>query len=118
MIDGVIRGSSQTTDYIGVSLDNAEAAYSGTLFVNSSDASSLFFPSAGRRWYQDGSLEYAGQTGYYWSSSVAPGWTDTSSGVEVGTPYGNIWSMEFNYPSTQPISAIHKFGYSIRCVKR
>lgn len=118
MIDGVTRGSSQTTDYIGVSLDNAEAAYSGTLFVNSSDASSLFFPSAGRRWYQDGSLEYAGQTGYYWSSSVAPGWTDTSSGVEVGTPYGNIWSMEFNYPSTQPISAIHKFGYSIRCVKR
>ena len=118
MLDGNNRGSGATTRYEGVSLYNAEAAYGGTLIYNPTDNASIFFPAAGRRWHLDGSLEYAGGTGYYWSSSVAPGWTDQSSGKEVGTPLGNIWSMEFNYPTTQPKSSVYHFGYSIRCVKR
>ena len=109
-------GSSKK--YKGVSLDNTEAAYVGTLFFNASTKASLFLPSAGRRWYLDGSLEYAGETGYYWASSVAPGWTDMSTGVQNGNPYGNMWNFEFNYDATKPISTSHLFGNTIRCVKK
>lgn len=119
MLNGNSRGSGATTAYKGVSLDNANAAYGGTLIYNPTSNASVFFPAAGRRWHVDGSLEYASETGYYWSASVAPGWTlKNSSGVETGTPYGNIWSMEFNYPTTQPKSTNYHFGYSMRCVKR
>lgn len=104
--------------YKGISLDNTEAAYLGTLFFNASTKASLFLPSAGRRWYLDGSLEYAGETGYYWASSVAPGWTDTSTGVQNGNPYGNMWNFEFNYDATKPVSTSHLFGNTIRCVKK
>ena len=80
---------------------------------------SLFFPSAGRRWHDDGSLEFAGETGYYWSSSVAPGWVGKDNeGNTIGTPYANIWTMEFNYVATQAKSVINQFAHSIRCVKR
>lgn len=120
MINGLYRDQGTVlTTYKGVSLDNTEAAYGGTLLFNTgSSKASIFFPAAGRRWYADGSLEYASETGYYWSSSVAPGWTYKVGGIEYGTPFGNIWTMEFNYPTTRPISMNHLFGYSIRCVKR
>lgn len=120
MVDGLQRDKTPvpTTTYKGVSLDNTEAAYGGTLLFNATSKASVFFPAAGRRWYANGSLEYASETGYYWSSSVAPGWTNKVGGIEYGTPFGNIWTMEFNYPTTRPISMNHLFGYSIRCVKR
>lgn len=106
------------TKYRGVSLDNADVAYGGVLVYNSNTSASIFFPAAGRRWHLDGSLEYAGQTGYYWASSVAPGWTKVVSGNETGAPYGNIWTMQLNYAEPRPISTGHVFGYSIRCVKK
>nr|WP_129729701.1 hypothetical protein [Parabacteroides goldsteinii] len=107
-----------TKKYKGVSLDNADAAYRGVLIFNKNTNASLFLPAAGRRWYMDGSLEYAGETGYYWSSSVAPGWADTSGGVQNGNPYGNMWNFEFNFEATKPISTSHLFGNTIRCVKK
>lgn len=115
--------TTTTTTYSGVSLYNANAAFGGTLLFNPETDASVFFPAAGRRWHQDGSLEYAGETGYYWSSSVAPGWThkvDDGNGVEkeTGTPFGNIWSMELNYASPAPKSMSAHFGYSIRCVRK
>ena len=120
MVDGTTRGEGTLgyTKYRGVSLDNADAAYGGVLVYNSNTSASIFFPAAGRRWHLDGSLEYAGQTGYYWASSVAPGWTKVVSGNETGAPYGNIWTMQLNYAEPRPISTGHVFGYSIRCVKK
>ncbi|MCD7850418.1 MAG: fibrobacter succinogenes major paralogous domain-containing protein [Parabacteroides sp.] len=94
----------------------------GTLLFNPETDASVFFPAAGRRWHQDGSLEFAGETGYYWSSSVAPGWTqkepDGNGFKETGTPFGNIWSIELNYPLIAPKSMSAHFGYSIRCVRK
>lgn len=97
MIDGIERGSGKVSKYKGVSLDTTEAAYGGVLIFNPDNNASIFFPAAGRRWHTDGSLEYASETGYYWSSSAAPGWTDTSSGEEKGSAHGNIWGIEYNY---------------------
>ncbi len=119
MIDGLDRANGTVTRYKGVALNSADAAYGGTLIVNSATDASLFFPSAGRRWHDDGSLEFAGETGYYWSSSVAPGWVGKDNeGNTTGTPYANIWTMEFNYVATQAKSVINQFAHSIRCVKR
>lgn len=122
MLNGIDRENGTESLYKGVSLNNANAAYGGVLLFNSETDASIFFPAAGRRWHLDGSLEFASETGYYWSSSVAPGWTQKviENGVEkeTGTPYSNIWSMEFNYPSTMPKSISAHFGYSLRCVKK
>ena len=123
MLNGSSRETGLTTiAYNGVSLYNANAAFGGTLLFNPETNASVFFPAAGRRWHQDGSLEYAGETGYYWSSSVAPGWTNIvmveNVPRETGTPFGNIWSMELNYASPAPKSMSAHFGYSIRCVRK
>lgn len=118
MIDGMKREAGAVSKYKGVSLDNTKAAFNGVLFFNTANNASVFFPAAGRRWHMDGSLEYASETGYYWSSSVAPGWTDTTSGEEKGSPLGNVWAMEFNYVATTPMSTGHQFGLTIRCVKK
>ena len=117
MIDGIERGSGKVSKYKGVSLDTTEAAYGGVLIFNPDNNASIFFPAAGRRWHTDSSLEYASETGYYWSSSAAPGWTDTSSGEEKGSAHGNIWGIEYNYLATTPKSSSHQFGFTIRCVK-
>lgn len=119
MIDGMNReAANNTIQYTGVSIHNTLAAFRGVLLFNPDTDASLFFPAAGRRTSVDGSLEFTGQTGYYWSSSVAPGWTKIENGIEKGVPFGNIWSMEFNYPTTKPLATIHTFGLSIRCVKK
>ena len=118
MINGLERGTGTTSQYRGVSLDTTEAAYIGTLIFNPDTKASVFFPAAGRRWHSDGSLEFASETGYYWSSSVAPGWTDVSSGEEKGARYGNIWAVQLCYATPTPMSSGHQFGYSIRCVKK
>lgn len=111
--------SGLTFDYTGVSINTTEAAFRGALIFNPSTNASLFLPAAGRRLNTNGSLEYAGETGYYWSSSVAPGWTDKdASNIERGMPYGNIWSMEFSYSLTKPLGTANSFGYSIRCVQK
>lgn len=119
MIDGTNReATNNTTQYTGVSIHNASAAFRGVLIFNPNTDASLFLPAAGRRSNPDGSLEFAGQTGYYWSSSVAPGWSKIENDVEKGVILGNIWSMEFNYPTTKPVAVIYTFGLSIRCVKK
>jgi len=120
MLDGMQRASAtgQTKKYKGVALDNTEAAFKGTLVFNPDTKASVFFPSAGRRWLEDGSLEYAGETGFYWSSSVAPGWTNIVNGQEKGSPYGNIWTMQLCYITPSPISMSNLFGSSIRCIKK
>lgn len=40
-----------------------------------------------------------------------------NEGNTIGTPYANIWTMEFNYVATQAKSVINQFAHSIRCVK-
>ena len=73
MIDGIERGSGKVSKYKGVSLDT-EVAYGGVLIFNPDNNASIFFfrPQA-EDGIRMGSLEYASETGYYWSSSAAPG---------------------------------------------
>ncbi|WP_148367053.1 hypothetical protein [Bacteroides sp.] len=92
-----------------VSSENAQAAYMGILVYNESNGASVFFPSAGRRRNQNSSLEYAGQTGYYHTSSIA------ASSAE--DPHA-VWSMFLGkWPNPGLMYQLPTFGQSIRCVK-
>ena len=92
-----------------VSSDNAQAAYLGILVYNESNKASVFFPSSGRRRNKDSGLEYAGQTGYYYTASIA------ASSAE--DPHA-VWSMSLGkWPNPGLMYQLPTFGQSIRCVK-
>ena len=77
--------------------------FSSVLFL------SVFFPSVGRRRNKDGGLEYAGQTGYYHTASIA-----ASSSED---PHA-VWSMFLGkWPNPGLMYQLPTFGQSIRCVK-
>lgn len=61
-----------------MSLGNSKVAYQGVLYYNFDTSKkiyrSVFFPATGRLNNKSGNLESAGSTGYYWSSSVGPGY--------------------------------------------
>ena len=93
----------------GVSSENAQVAYFGILVFNESNNASVFFPSAGRRRNLNSTLEYAGQTGYYHTSSIA------ASSAE--DPHA-VWSMTLGkWPNPGLMYQLPTFGQSIRCVK-
>ena len=98
-----INGSTK-----GVSIDNDNVAYRGTLFYHPTTYKSIFFPAAGRRTYDKGQVQAQGETGYYWSSTPAP-----PTSVDV---YGGVWSMQLAF-NPNPTSCTHNYGNSIRCVK-
>jgi uncharacterized protein (TIGR02145 family) len=78
---------------------NANAMCSGQDIPNSG---ALFFPYAGRRW--DGTLDYTGSFGYYWSS----------------TPHGTGFARTLYVDSGRALvySSINRaYGYSVRCVR-
>lgn len=89
-----------------VSTNNANVAYRGTLFFNPRTNASLFIPSSGRIETGKG-LDYQGDSGYFWSSSVAPKYSLLIYGV---------WGFETGYWNVQPVSSVGSFGHSIRCV--
>lgn len=91
-----------------VSSGNAQAAYLGILVYNEVNKASVFFPSAGRR-HNSGNLEFAGQTGYYHSSSIAA--------ASAENPHA-VWSMTLGkWPNPGLMYQLPTFGQSIRCVK-
>lgn len=89
-----------------VSTDNANIAYRGTLFFNPRTNASLFIPASGRIETGEG-LKYEGETGYLWSSSVAPKYPALKYGV---------WGFQAGYWNLAPVSSVGSFGHSIRCV--
>lgn len=90
-----------------VSTTNADIAFAGVLYYNSSTNASLFLPSSGRRNNNTARLEYRSNAGYFWSSSTGP-WYPTIR-------YG-VWGFESGYWQTQPVVSLGSFGLSIRCV--
>ena len=92
-----------------VSSGNAQAAYLGILVYHAANNASVFFPSAGRRQNKDSSLEFAGQTGYYHTASIA------ASSAE--DPHA-VWSMSLGkWPNPGLMYQLPTFGQSIRCVR-
>ena len=78
----------------------------GSRFTDKTSGNSIFMPAAGERKPSDGTLQYVGIYGNYWSNSVKSSmmngayvmcFTETQSSAEGG--------------------AITNFGYSVRCVK-
>ena len=69
-------------------------------------ASTIWYPASGRRFLLDGSLDYGGICGYYWSASPN---SDSDS----------AYSMDFsNNGSVSPSpSGCRAFGLSVRCLK-
>ena len=50
------------------SWDKFSAAYGHNFYTNGSKTATIFFPASGFRNYSDGSLNYVGNGGYYWSA--------------------------------------------------
>ena len=88
-----IAGGQMKTDY---------GWYNGGNGTNSSGFSGL--PGGGRYYYVNGSFDYAGGSGYWWSSS----------------PNGsNAWYRGLNYDggSVYRSSSLLRSGFSVRCVR-
>jgi len=54
-----------------VSIGNSEIAHIGVVVFNLWSSASLYFPAAGARTWQNGSLDNVGKTGAYWTSSAS-----------------------------------------------
>jgi len=86
-----------------VSVSTRDIAHIGRLFFNKYNNASLFFPSAGRRLYNDATLVEAGTYGYYWTSSSPP---DNSQG----------WMSIVTSANAYQYSSYRSYGFPIRCV--
>ena len=107
----------------GVSLNNSRAAYQGVLYYNY-DASkkiyrSVFFPATGRLNNRNGNLESAGSTGYYWSSSVGPGYnrSELISGTNDRRMRYGAWALESSFNAHNLRLSYQGFAQAIRCVR-
>ena len=75
---------------------------SGRKFTDIATGNSIFLPAAGYRGSSDGALYYAGEGGYYWSS--------TQGGS------GNAYYLYFYEWDADWSSNSRSFGFSVRCV--
>jgi len=88
-------------------------AYPGTLFFNTANNASLFIPAAGRI---DGERkrQYRAETGYYWTSSIGPSYSEEKYG-DRRISYG-AWNYEISYYWMRPVLNYMDFANTIRCV--
>lgn len=99
---------------MGVDMYETTAAYRGVLFTNGSK--SIFFPAAGQRNARfNGRLDFHSETGYYWTTTVSPGWMSDQN--EEDRINNAIYSMHLSYWDLKPLSCGFAEGRSIRCVK-
>lgn len=103
----------------GVSLQNSKVAYQGILFFNPTTNASVFFPAAGRLNNTNGALESVGSTGYYWTSSIGPSYTNSAldDGISKRTIKYGSWSLEANYNAICFKTTYQGFAQAIRCVR-
>ena len=95
------------TNRYGVSVNTSQVAYRGCVFYNSATGASVFFPAGGRKELK-GRLMYAGETGYYWSSSVSP--------IFPNSMY-NAWAQENRRDLVGNVSTSISAGHLIRCFR-
>ena len=87
-----------------VSVTTRDVAYIiGTLFTNPVTGASLFTPAGGHRHFFDGTLNFAGYVGYYWSSSA------------YNEDFVWMWSIEDIY--AHHINTSRTNGFAVRCVR-
>jgi len=100
-----IGKSPTNSGSLAVSIGYNDVAYIGRLFYNPNSGSyaSIFFPAAGCRSATSGSLDAAGKSGYYWSSSSTSG--------------RDGWSLNVFDTFAGQLNQTRSCGYSIRCVK-
>ena len=79
-----------------------ENGVNGYKVTSKTNGNSIFLPAAGYRW--DGSLNYAGSSGSYWSSSLN---TDTPS---------RAWGVDFSSDSVSRYGSNRSCGQSVRPV--
>ena len=83
---------------------NSEANYTSGVKAGSA----LFLPTAGNRHASDGSLDFRGISGYYWTSTAV----DTSAsymyltGTDQGVSFGSYTMITFG----------RNYGFSVRCI--
>ncbi|MDR2038933.1 MAG: hypothetical protein LBQ60_13505 [Bacteroidales bacterium] len=106
--DGFFDRRPINRNLLGVSVNNAYAAFRGNLFYHPDNNKSVFFPAPGRRNLEDGTIQYTGGSGYYWSSTPAP-----PSSVDV---FDGIWGIEMRH-FCYPMPYAQAYGLSIRPVK-
>ena len=92
------------------------------MFVNPDTKASLFFPHTGRISNDWADLQSRGNTGYYWSSSVAPiragdDYIEASPGTADRRITNGAWAIEIQYNWLMFRNTYADFGAAIRCVK-
>lgn len=92
----------------GVSVNTSQVAYRGCVFYNPTTGASVFLPSGGRKESGDGRLMYAGETGYYWTSSAAPIFPNS---------FRNAWAQESRGGLVGNLSTSVSAGHLIRCFR-
>jgi uncharacterized repeat protein (TIGR02543 family) len=85
-----------------VSPNTKDVAYIGVLYTNPASGASLFTPAAGSRYYTNGTLNFSGYYGYYWSSS------------SYSTTYG--WSLSSRSSNASQNNINRSEGSAVRCV--
>lgn len=96
------------TDRYGVSINTSQVAYRGCIFYNPTTGASVFFPAGGRKESAGGGLMYAGETGYYWTSSASPLFPNS---------FRNAWAQESRGSFVGSVSTSASTGNLIRCFR-
>jgi len=114
LVNGTGTGATNTT----VASGTKDIAHVGVLFFNPTVGSdhynaSIFFPATGLRYYSNGTLQYTGTEGDYWSSSANNVGSGTPSNCGLGMIFRNY---SFQY-SLGPWRIEMPTGLPIRCVK-
>ncbi|MBE6241185.1 MAG: hypothetical protein E7115_06790 [Bacteroidales bacterium] len=72
-----------------------------------SSPSTTWYPASGYRYYNDGSLNYVGNNGRYWSASPSSGYGDIAYGLSFNSDGYVDPAYYYN----------RAFGYSVRCLQ-
>ena len=77
------------------SWDKFSAAYGHNFYTNGSKTATIFFPASGFRNYSDGSLNFVGHGGYYWSAVPF----STYYGCYLGFYWSSVSPQDYDYRS-------------------
>ncbi|MCD7901080.1 MAG: hypothetical protein LUH22_14780 [Bacteroides sp.] len=109
------ESSTSTSKKYCVAPYTSYVAFPGVLFYNQYNHASLFFPGAGRIVNTRATRESMGSTGYYWSASAGPPYSDEKYGSRrIGH---GAWNYEIGYYWMMPKLNYTDFANTIRCVK-
>ena len=96
-------GTTDAANNSAVSVTTRDVAYIGMLFTNPTTGASLFIPAAGFRNPSNGTLQYTGNRGYYWSRSAYS--------------TNNSWNLRVGSSDAYQFSVTRAYGSAVRCVR-